>query len=150
MKTLFADGYFFEGARWHNGAWFVSDFYSGKVWRITPEGDAMVMAQLSDQPSGIGWLPGGDMLIVAMGEKKVLRRYGDGALSVHADVAAASRFMINDMHVTRQGHAYVGNIGFDPTDGFTPGPTNLVHVAPDGAVSIAATNLLFPNGTAGR
>jgi sugar lactone lactonase YvrE len=147
MKTLYADGFFFEGARWHDGAWFVSDFYSGRVLRITPEGEATIMVQLDGQPSGIGWLPDGDMLVVAMAERKILRRRSDGSLSVYADVADAARFMINDMHVTRAGHAYVGNIGFDPAEGFTPGPTSLAHVAPDGTVKVAATDLLFPNGT---
>jgi sugar lactone lactonase YvrE len=147
MKALFTGGCFFEGARWHDGAWYVSDMYGGTVWRITPDGEAIAMVELDGQPSGIGWLPDGDMLIVSMGEKKVLRRHAEGSLSLHADVAGASRYMINDMHVTGQGHAYVGNIGFDPAEGFVPGPTSLVHVSPDGAVNVAATGLLFPNGT---
>jgi sugar lactone lactonase YvrE len=147
MKTLFTGGYFFEGARWRDGAWYASDMYGGAVWRITPDGEAATMVQLDGQPSGIGWLPGGDMLIVSMGEKKIWRRRTDGSLTLHADVGEAARFMINDMHVTEAGHAYVGNIGFDPAEGFIPGPTNLVHVAPDGAVSVATTGLLFPNGT---
>ncbi len=147
MKTLFSGGCFFEGARWHDGAWYVSDMYGGEVWRITPDGAATVLARIEGRPSGIGWLPGGDMLIVSIQEMKLYRRGADGSLSLHADVAEASRYWTNDMHVLPNGHAYVGNIGFDPAVLFRPGPTNLVHVAPDGRASVAATGLLFPNGT---
>ncbi len=147
IETLFSGGCFFEGARWHDGAWYVSDMYGGEVWRITPDGRSEIMARVEGQPSGLGWLPGGDMLIVSMTGRKILRRHADGALLLHADVAGATPFLINDMHVTADGHAYIGNIGFDPAIAFRPGPTNLVHVAPDGRVSVAATGLLFPNGT---
>ena len=148
MEKLFSGGCFFEGARWHDGAWYVSDMYGGEVWRIAPDGVAEVMARVEGRPSGLGWLPDGDMLIVSIQEMKILRRHADGHLSVHADVAEASRYWINDMHVTPGGHAYVGNIGFDPAVLFRPGPTNLCRVDPDGQVSVAATGLLFPNGTA--
>ncbi len=147
LKKLRAGGCFYEGARWHDGAWFVSDMYGCDVLRVTPDGVATVMARVKERPSGIGWLPNGDMLIVAVQEKKILRRHSDGSLSVHADIAEASRYWINDMHVTPNGHAYVGSIGFDPGVIFQPGPANLVHVTPDGRASIAATGMLFPNGT---
>jgi sugar lactone lactonase YvrE len=41
----------------------------------------------------------------------------------------------------------VGNFGFDYFGGATPKPAVLVRVDPDGAASVAAEDLMFPNGS---
>jgi sugar lactone lactonase YvrE len=147
MRKLFAGGCFFEGARWHEGSWWVSDMYDGKVWRISPEGTAEIFAEVPQRPSGLGWLPNGDLLIVSIQSRELLRRGPDGNLTVHADLSACARYWINDMVVDPRGRAYIGDIGFDPLAGGGLGPTRLCRVDPDGRVSIAAEGLLFPNGT---
>jgi len=40
-----------------------------------------------------------------------------------------------------------GNFGFDLMGGADPAPAALIRVAPDGTASIAADDLLFPNGS---
>jgi sugar lactone lactonase YvrE len=40
----------------------------------------------------------------------------------------------------------VGNFGFDLMGGGTPAPASLVRVDPDGATTVAAEDLWFPNG----
>src|SRR4051794_11530792 len=59
LTTLFPGGSYFEGPRWHDGAWWVSDFYTHQVTRITPDGQGTVVAEVEQQPSGLGWLPDG-------------------------------------------------------------------------------------------
>ncbi len=84
-----------------------------------------------------------------MGDSKVLRREPDGSLVTHADVSAYVGGLLNDMVVDSVGHAYVGNFGFDLMGGTAPIETaSLVRIAPDGATSVAARDLWFPNGSA--
>jgi sugar lactone lactonase YvrE len=48
---------------------------------------------------------------------------------------------------TATGRAYAGNFGFDLMGGADPAPAALIRIDPDGAASVAAEDLLFPNGS---
>ncbi len=144
MRTLIDGGHFFEGPRWHDGAWWCSDIYSKEVLRITPDGRKTVMATVDAEPSGLGWLPDGDLLIVSMHDRKLLRRKADGALVVHADLSGHVPYFLNDMIVDRHGR---GNFGFDIWNGAPPQPTGLTRVDPDGSIHSEGAGLWFPNGT---
>jgi len=154
---IFFEGLFFgEGPRWRDGRLWLSDFHAHTVYSFDPTGNRRTELELNDQPSGLGWLPDGRLLVVAMASLKVMRLDDDG-LKVHADVSALSRFMCNDMVVDAQGRAWVGNFGFDLDDMIRRvGPdamlanhptTNLVRVDPDGSVHLASTDMHFPNGS---
>jgi sugar lactone lactonase YvrE len=103
-------------------------------------------AHVPEQPSGLGWLPDGRLLIVSMRDRKVLRREPDGTLSVHADLGGHATGHANDMVVDGQGRAYVGNFGFDLMAGAPLEPASLHRVDPDGHVTEVADDLWFPNG----
>lgn len=147
MQKLLDGGAFFEGPRWYDGAWWVSDFYTHRVLKITPEGKAEVVAVVENQPSGLGFLPDGTLLVVSMKDRRILRRHPDGTLTTHADLGAVTGGFANDMVVDSKGRAYVGNFGFDIFGGAKPATTTLVRVDPDGTVSIVADELWCPNGT---
>ena len=147
VKILLDGGTFFEGPRWHDGAWWVSDFYAHRVLRVSPEGVAVAVANVPNRPSGLGFLPDNSLLIVSMQDRKILHRHADGALSEYADLAAVTGGYANDMVVDRHGRAYVGNLGFDLFGGGTPAATSLVRVDPDGTVVVVADDLWCPNGT---
>ena len=148
MKTLFEGGTFFEGPRWHDGAWYVADMYAHQVLRITPDGAATVVVELPQRPSGIGWLPDGSMLVVSMLDRRLMRCSADGRQELYADLAPHTPWSCNDMVVDAQGRAWVGNFGFDLFDhAATPAETTLLRVDPDRRVSVAAEGLRFPNGT---
>jgi sugar lactone lactonase YvrE len=51
------------------------------------------------------------------------------------------------MVVDAVGRAYVGNFGWDYEQGGSPVGAVICRVDPDGTVSVAAKELLFPNGT---
>ena len=146
MEKLVDDGHFFEGARWHDGHWWVSDLYARHVRRIAPDGTSHVVAKLDTQPSGLGWLPDGRLLIVSMQNMCIMRQEPDGTLNVHADLSDHVGFWTNDMAVDANGYAYVSNLGFNMWEGAQPTPADLVCAAPDGTVSTVATDMLFPNG----
>ena len=144
----FATGLDFgEGPRWHDGRLWVSDFYAHRVSSFGPTGDRRTEVELDDQPSGLGWLPSGDLLVVAMTTQQVRRVGADGHVHVHADLSSIVNGLCNDMVVDRQGNAYVGSFGFDISAGERPGPADLALVRPDGSVEVAAAALEFPNGS---
>ncbi|NIY70802.1 SMP-30/gluconolactonase/LRE family protein [Streptomyces malaysiensis] len=146
--TVVSDLHFAEAPRWRDGRLFFSDFYSGQVASVLPSGsDLRVEASVPEQPSGLGWLPDGRLLIVSMRDRKILRRESDGTMVVHADLGQHATGHLNDMAVDASGRAYVGNFGFDMTGGADFAPTSLHRVDPDGTVVEVASDLRFPNGT---
>jgi sugar lactone lactonase YvrE len=157
---VLAEGlYFGEGPRWHDGRLYLSDFYDHAVKRFDMDGNVEVVVEVPTQPSGLGWMPDGRMLIVSMLDRKLLRLEADGTLVEHADLSGIATFHVNDMVVDGKGRAYVGNFGFDLFEFMRehgvegalgePGPprAKLARVDPDGTVSVAADDLKFPNGT---
>src|SRR5689334_8722060 len=147
LDVLLEGGSFFEGPRWHDGRWWVSDFYRHRVSTVDSDGHEEEVLEVEAQPSGLGWLPDGSLLVVSMRDHRVLRRGDDGEVSVHADVSEYCGGHLNDMVVDARGRAYVGNFGFDLMGGGDPAPANLIRGDPDGSASIAAGDLLFPNGS---
>jgi sugar lactone lactonase YvrE len=138
---------FAEAPRWHNGELWFSDFYTHQVMRVDRDGRAHVVVEVPNQPSGLGWLPDGRLLVVSMVDRKLMRLDPAGLVEV-ADLSALAGFHCNDMVVDAKGRAYVGNFGFDLfTQPVAPRATVLVRVEPDGTVSVAAEGLWFPNGT---
>jgi sugar lactone lactonase YvrE len=139
---------FLEGPRWHDGRVYVSDFYTQRVLRVAPGGAPEEVATVPGQPSGIGWLPDGRMLVVSMRDHRLLRQEASGELVEHADLSEVATGHLNDMVVAADGTAYVGNFGFDLMGGAAFRPAPLVKVDPDGAVAVVSEPLLFPNGAA--
>ncbi|MCP5178569.1 MAG: SMP-30/gluconolactonase/LRE family protein [Pseudomonadales bacterium] len=144
---IFAEGLCFpEGPRWHDGALWLSDMHADTVLRFAADGTAYPVVTVAGQPSGLGWLPNGELLIVSMQDRKVLRFDGH-ALHLHADLMDLASWHCNDMVVDGAGRAYVGNFGFDLHAGAEQRPAELILVQPDGGARVVARDLLFPNGT---
>jgi sugar lactone lactonase YvrE len=145
-----------------DGFVYVSDFYAHEVLRVDPRTwSVSIAAAVPAQPSGLGWLPDGRLLVVSMRDLKLLRLEADGTLSVHADLSPVARGAANDMKVDAMGRAWVGSFGFDfyglleadpdadPLFGPSANPpmADIACVQPDGTVHMAAQGLQFPNGT---
>jgi len=146
--TRLADGGgFFEGPRWHDGRWWVSDFYRRTVSTYDTDGHEEQVLTVEAQPSGLGWLPDGSLLVVSMKDHRLLRRDTDGSLDVFADLSDHCGGHLNDMVADAQGRAWVGDFGFDLMASEDPAPTSVVRVDPDGTVTVADGDLLFPNGS---
>jgi sugar lactone lactonase YvrE len=148
ISTVLTGMSYLECPRWHDGRIWVSDFYRHEVLSATEDGqDLRVEAEVPRQPSGIGWLPDGRLLIVSMLDRKLLRREPDGKLVVHADLDGHVGGHPNDMVVDSGGRAYVGNFGFDLMSGADIAPDNLLRVDPDGSVTKVAGDMWFANGS---
>jgi sugar lactone lactonase YvrE len=87
------------------------------------------------------------MLVVSMKDQRVLRRDPDGTVSVHADLSAYTDSSLNDIVVDEHGRAWVGCFGFDLMAFADPRLAPLMRVDPDGSASLAADDLMFPNGS---
>jgi sugar lactone lactonase YvrE len=155
---LLAEGiHFGEGPRWHEGRLWFSDFFAHAVKSVSLTGDLRTEFEIDDQPSGLGWMPDGSMLVVSMTKRQVLRRARDGKVTVHADLGAIATWHCNDMVVDATGRAYVGNFGFDLDAELAArgvesvlaqhATAKLACISPTGTVTVAADEMHFPNGS---
>lgn len=151
LEVLLEGGAFFEGPRWHEGQWWVSDMFADVVLAIDPSGHQREIMAVEAHPSGLGWLPDGSLLVVSMRDHRLLRRHLDATVTVHADISQFCGGWANDMVVDAVGRAYVGNLSADifgaDGPGEPPRSTVLVQVDPDGTAEVAAEELMMPNGS---
>ncbi|MGE0729314.1 MAG: SMP-30/gluconolactonase/LRE family protein [Acidimicrobiia bacterium] len=147
MDVLIDDLVFGEGPRWHDGRLWLSDMHDGKVLTVDADGSRQTVCEVAGKPSGLGWLPDGRLLVVSMTDRRIVVLDGDGTLGLHADLSALVPYDVNDMVVDGRGNAYAGHFGFSFHDGMAPGPAEVVLIRADGGAEVAATDLLFPNGS---
>lgn len=146
VETIASGFAFPEGPRWHDDSLWFSDHHDGCVRRIDERGKLIEQFAVPGNPSGLGWLPDGDLLVVSM-QQRCLYRRRDGVLTMHADLSRWHSFQSNDMVVDTSGRAYVGNVGFDYFAGEQPRATNIVMVDRNGNAALAAADIECPNGT---
>jgi sugar lactone lactonase YvrE len=145
---LVADGFSFtEGPRWRNDRLFVSDMFNHQVVTIDQAGQASILCDVPEQPSGLGFAPDGALLVVSQKDRRVMRWNGS-ELVLWSDLSEILPFMCNDMVVDAAGRAYVGNFGWNSDEDPTPRETAIALVQPDGSAAVAADGLIFPNGMA--
>ncbi len=145
-STVFAEDFvFLEGPRWRDNKLWLSDMHGHVVYAIDMDGKREKVVDVPGQPSGLGFLPDGTLLIVSMHDRRLMKLV-DGKLQLHADLSEICPYEINDMVVDKKGNAYIGNIGFDLFKKEHFKPTNFVLVTADGTISEVATDLAVPNG----
>ena len=145
---VIATGFAFaENPRWHEGRLYFADIHGGRVCAMAPDGTVETIVTPPDAPSGIGFMPDGSMLIVAVHDLKIMRLH-DGVLSEHADLSHLARVGLNDMLVDPAGRAYAVQYGFDWRAGEAPVAAALLGIEPDGRVGVAAEALMTGNGMA--
>src|SRR4051794_22855687 len=127
FRTVLEGGSYFEGPRWHEGAWWASDFYRHTVSRVRPEGGEDVVLEVENQPSGLGWLPDDSLLVVSMKDQQLLR-FADDETSTYADLSDVCGGHLNDLVVDTRGRAFVGDFGFDLMGGGAPSSASVKRV----------------------
>jgi sugar lactone lactonase YvrE len=135
-----------EGPRWHGGKLWFSDMHAGWVMSVDPAGVLERVVEVPNNPSGLGWLPDGRLLVVSMRDRRLLRLDADG-LHEAADMSALESGACNDMVVDGFGRAYVGGVGLGFTRGETQRPGSVLLVRPGEAPRVAAADVEFPNGS---
>ena len=145
-NVLLDDLMFPEGPRWHEDRLWFSDMHAHEVVAVDMAGVRETIVDVPNQPSGLGWLPDGRLLVVSMTDRKLMRQDPNGLVEA-GDLSGLAAFHCNDMVVDSLGRAYVGNFGSDIFTGAEAKPTNVVMVTPQGEVRSVADDLEFPNGT---
>ena len=82
---------FGEGPRWRDGHLWFSDFYRHGIFRVDENGSEELILEVPTQPSGLGWLPNGDLLFVSMLDRTLKRMDEAGEVTVHADLSHIAR-----------------------------------------------------------
>jgi sugar lactone lactonase YvrE len=148
-RTIYDGLRFPEGARWHRGHLWFSDMHTGEVF----EADAAngrtprLAVQIDDQPSGLGWLADGSMLVSSMLKRQVVRLNAAGDQDVFADLSSLTDAPTNDLVVDDiSGNVYLGGFGYDlyASAEMRPGP--VFTISESGAARTAVEDLIFPNG----
>ena len=144
VPELLTSGLVFgEGPRWRDDRLWFSDMHGEAVWTVDLSGNRQLVVELPGRrPSGLGFLPNGDLLIVSMLEREVLR-LNESGITLHADLSHLVPDALNDMVVGSDGRAYVGS--FPPAS--APVGT-LIMVDSDGTPHVAAEEMIIPNGSA--
>ncbi|MGZ4538541.1 MAG: SMP-30/gluconolactonase/LRE family protein [Blastococcus sp.] len=148
-QALLKDGFAFpEGLRFHDGKLWFSDMHTGDVFSLDPDdGSANQELKIDDQPSGLGWLDDGSLLLSMMKARQILRVYPDGRQVIHADLSALEEHPTNELLVDSTGRAYLGSFGYDIYAGAPLVQGSVYLIDRDGTASVAAGGFDFPNGT---
>lgn len=150
-RNRFVEGIQFpEGLRWHDGELWFSDFHQRRVYSVDATGDVRERAFVGSQPSGLGFTPAGEPLVVGMYDQSLLK-LTDGRPSLVATVGSVVKGPCNDMFVDAKGRAYISGFGYHALylgmdDTIT---TCLAFVDTDGSVRAEAPGLYMPNGVVG-
>lgn len=147
-RTIVGDLRFAESPRWRDGELWFTDIDARRVFRVRLGGAPELVVEMEDdRPSGLGWLPDGRLLVVAMTTRQVRRVEPDGRLVLHGDLSDLALGDCNDMVSAPDGTLWLGDMAYD-THGdrsdFKPGHT--IRVSPSGEPTTAAAELLAPNG----
>jgi sugar lactone lactonase YvrE len=148
FEVICRDLTFPESPRWHEGELFLAEKRAGRVLAIAADGSMRTVAEIEGEPGGLGWTPDGDLLVVAMARRRVVRVDGVGQQHLYADLSSITTCKCNDMIVDAHGNAYVGDFGYDLPAGAPPAPGVLALARPNGSATIVATDIHFPNGCA--
>jgi len=156
-RTLACRVTFAEGLRWRKKEkrLVFSDMHARKLLRLEMNNELTTIMDVDDDPSGLGWLPDGRMLVVLMCSRTLAVVDEQSAtLAPWADLSSVQPFRANDMVMDGCGNAYVGGFGQNNLE--DPGTfgalTEITLVRAPAAphsqatTQTAAQHLLFPNG----
>ena len=136
-----------EAPRWYRDTFYFCDIDAGTIYRLAEDGTAHAEYVHGSPVSGWVRLDDGSLLVVAGLERRIVS-VRKGQATTYADAMGIVGWALNDLLRAPDGHCYVGGIDFnlfaDPSKAGQPSP--LVHVTPDGHVSIGTTAISFPNG----
>ncbi len=146
QTELLLDGLMFpEGPRWHQGKLWFTDQHAKNIKTVDCNGNSQLIAELSDLPGGLGWLPDGRLLVVSMCQRQLLVLEQE-ELKLFSDLSKYASFHCNDLLVDQQGRSYVGNFGYDLHAGATLSTAEIIMVSAEGHPQTVSSEVVFPNG----
>jgi sugar lactone lactonase YvrE len=111
--TILLEGLAFpESPRWQDNKLWFSNVWAQQVMAVNMAGVSETVVTVEGYPSGLGWLPTGQLVVVSFVDRCLLRLDADGLVRA-ADLSYVKPSNCNDMVVSQQGWAYIGTTGFD-------------------------------------
>lgn len=136
---------FGECGRWKGDRLWFSDMWANAVKTVDLAGNLETIVEVPGRPAGLGWNDAGELLIVSMLDKQLLR-FDGASLHVIADLSYVVRGEANDLVVDQNGNCYISSFGYNVHQGEEAKPTPLILVTPDGEVRLTGSPTMFPNG----
>lgn len=144
--TGFASGLIFgEGPRWRDGTLYVSDMLGKQVVAFDANGNKRLVADMPNKPNGMAFLPNGEHVVGSMHDTRLYRITQDGP-QLYADMRHLYTGYVGDMVCDGAGRLYIDDVGARVFEGDQMRPGRIVMVEPDGSASVAAEEMMFPNG----
>jgi len=153
VNVLHDGAIFAESPRWQGGSFWYSDIGAGEIRRLWPDGRSEVFLAGLDTPSGLGWLPDGDLVVACIRPSTVCRIGAKGQASVWFAPEDHGTLALNDM-ATAGARSYVTCVGRH----HEPGADGSALREPVGSIllldhaqrrcSTVAAGLRLPNGVA--
>jgi sugar lactone lactonase YvrE len=134
-----------EGPRWHDGALWLSDTQGSRLW--TDASGSWTPTETSPVSNGLWFLPDGRLVGALMSAGR-LGLWTGSEWSTYADLGHLGVGPLGDVVGDDAGNLYVDDVGFDAAGGEAPRPGRIILVRPDGTASVAAEQVVFPNGMA--
>src|SRR5688572_9340551 len=119
LRPLLDGGRNFEAPRWHEGRLWLVDAFARTLISVSPDGKAEIACTVPGVPAGLGFLPGGDLIVIDM-HNRALILCSDGVAYTYADLSSVT-CTIDDMTLDGTGRAYVGDLGFHLKAGIKQG-----------------------------
>ena len=114
LQTLITGLDFGEGPRWHDGRLWYSDFYQHRVSAVTVDGEPRRPSSSSTTTrAGSAGCPTVGRSWCRCRRRRCCGSRADGAVVEHGDLGHIATGRCNDMVVSSDGNAYVGNFGFE-------------------------------------
>ena len=145
-RRLAGDFHFLEAPKWRNGTLWVSDVFGHAVYAISSGGKVREHCRVMARPAGQDFLPDGRHIVVSATDGRLLD-ITSGIPRAYADLSKLAVGPLNDFAVDSVGRIFVGDFGYDYDAGEDPRPARLYRVDTDGTVSVAMTDVHFPNGS---
>ncbi len=139
---------FAESPRWHQDRLWFSDVPDYALKTVDLAGNVRAVAAVPGRPAGLGVLPDGRMLMATALERILYSVSEAGDMVVVADMSSTARGLLNDMVVDATGRAYVGDLGFVPSQDESFRPGRIWLVVPGADPEVVAEDVHFPNGCA--
>ncbi|ARP85282.1 SMP-30/gluconolactonase/LRE family protein [Bordetella genomosp. 9] len=128
------------------GNLYVTDIPWGRVFRIDPAGNWMLVAEYDGEPNGMKFLDNDRLLITDYKNGLMLLDVASGVVTPYLERRNSERFRgVNDLVFDRQGNLYFTDQGqsglHDPTG-------RLYRLRPNGQLDLLLANIPSPNGVA--
>jgi sugar lactone lactonase YvrE len=138
---------FAEGLRWRNGQLWFCDLKGKRVYSVLNNHKLACQLELNDSPAAVGWLSDGRMLITSLFDRKLLS-IENGKIRDYADLSSIAPGYGHDMVVSKNDTIYISASGFYPAYGIKPVKSNIMMIEPSGRLSVAVSQVGYPNGLA--